>query len=171
MKKLLIVVDMQNDFVTGTLGTNEAENIVSNVKLKVEEYKKNFHNIIFTRDTHMENYLESLEGKNLPIMHCIKGTKGHEIIDELDTNGYKIIEKPSFGSLELAELTAKDNYDEIELCGLCTDICVISNAIILKAKLPETKISVDQNCCAGVSVDTHNAAIKTMKMCQINIIE
>ncbi len=171
MKKLLLVIDMQNDFVTGTLGSKDAENIVSNVQAKVKEYKENDYSIIFTRDTHFDNYLETQEGKNLPVVHCVKGTEGHEIIKELDTNGYEIFDKPSFGSLELSEKIAIDEYDEVELCGLCTDICVVSNAIILKAKLPETKVSVDPKCCAGVTVESHNAAITTMKMCQVNIID
>ncbi len=171
MKKLLVVIDMQNDFVTGTLGSKDAENIVSNVQAKVKEYKENNYSIIFTRDTHFENYLETQEGRNLPVVHCVKGTEGHEVIKELDTTGYEIIDKPSFGSLELSEKIAIGEYDEVELCGLCTDICVVSNAIILKAKLPETKVSVDPKCCAGVTVESHNAAITTMKMCQVNIID
>ncbi len=170
MKKLLVVIDMQNDFVTGTLGSKDAENIVDNVKAKIEEYRANNFPIIFTRDTHFENYLETQEGRNLPVVHCVKGTEGHEIINELDVTGAEIFDKPSFGSLELSEKIAMGNYDEIELCGLCTDICVVSNAIILKAKLPETKVTVDEKCCAGVTVESHNAAITTMKMCQVNVI-
>ncbi len=170
MGKLLIVIDMQNDFVTGTLGSKEAENIVSNVRAKIREYKSNGDTVLFTRDTHYENYLETQEGKNLPVVHCVKGTEGHEIVKDLNITDCEILDKPSFGSLDLGEKVAQGNYDEVELCGLCTDICVVSNAIILKAKLPETKISVDPKCCAGVTVESHNAAIITMKMCQVNII-
>ncbi len=170
MIKLLVVIDMQNDFVTGSLGSKDAENIVSNVKAKIEEYKVNNYPIIFTRETHNDNYLETQEGRNLPVVHCVKGTEGHEVIKDLDTTGCEILDKPSFGSIDLSEKVAKGEYDEVELCGLCTDICVVSNAIILKAKLPETKISVDPKCCAGVTVESHNAAITTMKMCQVNII-
>ncbi len=171
MKKLLVVVDMQKDFVTGSLGSKEAVSIVPNVKDKINEYRTNGYPIIFTRDTHFENYLETQEGKNLPVVHCVKGTEGHEVIKELDTVGAEVFDKPSFGSLDLSEKVALGGYDEVELCGLCTDICVVSNAIILKAKLPETKISVDPKCCAGVTPETHNAAITTMRMCQVNIIE
>ncbi len=171
MKKLLLVIDMQNDFVTGSLGSKEAEKIVYNVKEKIEQYKSNNYNIIFTRDTHFENYLDTQEGKNLPVVHCVKGTNGHEIINELDTTGFEVIDKPSFGSIELSEKIAQGNYEEVELCGLCTDICVVSNAIILKAKLPETLISVNSKCCAGVTVESHNSALTTMKMCQVNVID
>ncbi len=170
MKKLLLVIDMQNDFVTGSLGSKEAEKIVINVKEKIEQYKNNNYDIIFTRDTHFENYLETQEGRNLPVVHCVKGTVGHEIIKELDTKGYEVVDKPSFGSIELSEKVAQGIYDEVELCGLCTDICVVSNAVILKARLPETIITVDSKCCAGVTEESHNAALCTMKMCQVNVI-
>ena len=171
MKKLLIVVDMQNDFITGTLGSQQAQAILPNVKAKIEHFKQNGHRVIFTRDTHSENYLSTQEGKYLPVVHCIKGTKGHSIADELDINDCELFDKPTFGSMELASRAAEGDYDEIELCGLCTDICVVSNAIILKAKLPETKITVDSRCCAGVTEKSHNAALLTMKMCQVNVLE
>ncbi|MCL2556124.1 MAG: cysteine hydrolase [Firmicutes bacterium] len=171
MKKILVIIDMQNDFVDGSLGTDEARKIVPYVAKKIEEYKKNGHEIIFTKDTHDNNYLTTQEGKNLPVCHCIKGTKGHDIVSDLDFNNCKIIEKPSFGSFELSEkIAAIKDLSEIELCGLCTDICIVSNALILKAKLPEIIITVDSKACAGVTVDTHNAALTTMKMCQINIL-
>ena len=167
--KLLIVVDMQNDFITGTLGSLQAQGIVSSVKTKIEEYRRSGSDVIFTRDTHRADYMETQEGKVLPVPHCIEGTKGHEITRGLCTDGCRILDKFTFGSLELAEQAAAGKYDEIELCGLCTDICVVSNAIILKARLPETKISVDAKCCAGVTEDSHRAALTTMRMCQIDI--
>lgn len=173
MKKILVVVDMQNDFIDGALGTKEAEQIVESVMHKIKEY--NITNIYATRDTHGEDYLSTQEGKNLPVEHCIKGTQGWEIRSEIAEllDGAVIIDKPSFGSLELAELLYEENKKEeleIELVGLCTDICVVSNAILLKAKMPEIKISVDASCCAGVTPESHVAALETMKMCQINIL-
>jgi len=169
MKKLLIVVDMQNDFIMGSLGSPQAQRILPNVKAKIEDYKQKGNVVIFTRDTHYENYLTTQEGKFLPVVHCIEGTNGHLIADSLDVDGCEIFDKPNFGSLELAKRVAMGGYDEIELCGLCTDICVVSNALILKAGLPETKITVDARCCAGVTGESHNAALLTMKMCQVNV--
>ena len=169
MEKLLIVVDMQNDFVTGTLGTPQAQAILSNVKEKIEQYRQNGGAIIFTRDTHHDNYQATQEGKCLPVAHCVEGTEGHAIVDGLGADGCKVFDKPTFGSLELAEWVAAGNYGEVELCGLCTDICVVSNALILKAQLPETAITVDARCCAGVTEESHRAALLTMKMCQVNI--
>ena len=173
MKKILIVVDMQNDFIDGALGTKEAEQIVEPVMHKIKEY--NTGNIYATRDTHGTDYLSTQEGKNLPVEHCMKGTKGWEIRAEIAEllDGAVIVDKPSFGSLELAELLYEENKKEeleIELIGLCTDICVVSNAILLKAKMPEVKIFVDASCCAGVTPESHAAALETMKMCQINIL-
>lgn len=169
--KLLAVIDMQNDFIDGTLGTSEAVKIVENVADKIAEMSGIGAEIIFTRDTHFENYLETSEGKKLPVSHCIKDTHGWQITDNLNTTGAKIIDKPSFGSYELAEYAAsKTNLEEIILVGLCTDICVISNAILLKAKLPEIKITVDSSCCAGVTVQSHTNALEAMKMCQIDIV-
>jgi nicotinamidase-related amidase len=171
MKKLLIVVDMQNDFITGTLGSSQAQAIVPYVKAKVAEFRKEGHTVLFTRDTHFENYLSTQEGKNLPVPHCIKGTKGHEVTAELSTEGCEVFDKPTFGSLELAKRVAEiaADFGEIELCGLCTDICVVSNALILKAQLPETKVVVDAKACAGVTTESHNAALLTMKMCQVDV--
>ena len=174
MKKILIVVDMQKDFVDGALGTKEAVAIVGNVVNKIENFDGD---IIVTYDTHPENYMETQEGKNLPVMHCIKGTDGWKLDSKvqfaLDKREYKAIEKPTFGSTELPEYI-KENYNpeeiEIELIGLCTDICVVSNALLLKANFLETKVFVDASCCAGVTVDSHNAALTTMKMCQVNVI-
>lgn len=174
MKKILIVVDMQNDFVDGALGTAEACAIVDNVVKKIESFDGD---IIVTYDTHSENYMETQEGRNLPVPHCIKGTDGWElnakVQEALDKKEYKIIEKPTFGSVELPQYI-KSSYDvcdiEIELIGLCTDICVVSNAVLLKANFTETKLSVDASCCAGVTPESHNAALTIMKMCQINVI-
>ena len=170
VKKLLIVVDMQNDFITGVLGSARAEGILPGVKAKIIEYKNARADIIFTRDTHDENYLSTQEGRFLPAPHCIRGSEGHKISACLETGGCEILDKPHFGSLDLAERVAQGDYDEIELCGLCTDICVVSNAIILKARLPETKITVEAACCAGVTDESHSAALLTMKMCQINVV-
>ncbi len=163
--KTLIVIDMQNDFIDGALGTKEALEIVENVKNKIAEYRAGKDKIIFTRDTHGENYLDTPEGKKLPVKHCIKGTSGWQIKDGLTIDGDVIIDKPSFGYTGWSGM----EFEEIELVGLCTDICVVSNALILKALFPDVKISVDSACCAGVTPETHNAALATMKMCQIEI--
>lgn len=165
MKKTLIVVDMQNDFIDMALGTKEALSIVPKVKEKIEEYVKNGDEIIYTRDTHSENYLDTNEGKHLPVAHCIKGTKGWEIADGLYVEGSKIIDKPNFGWKNWD----KETLEEVELVGLCTDICVVSNALIIKATHPEIKVSVDSECCAGVTPESHLAALKTMAMCQIEV--
>lgn len=173
MKNILIVVDMQNDFIDGSLGTAEAQAIVGGVVEKIENFKGD---IIATLDTHTEDYLNTAEGKKLPIPHCIKGTKGWEpngrVGAALSKKGCKTIEKPTFGSFELAEYIQNRYSSEplsIELVGLCTDICVVSNALLLKAAFYESEISVDARCCAGVTPESHNAALCTMKMCQIDI--
>ena len=175
MKKVLVVVDMQKDFVDGALGSNEAINIVDNVVNKIKEFDGE---IIVTYDTHFENYMETREGKYLPVPHCIKDSDGWQLNDKvqkaLDTKGYYVIHKPTFGSTRLVEMFKDYGYDkkdtEVTLIGLCTDICVVSNAMLLKANYPEIDIIVDANCCAGVTVESHNAALTTMKMCQINVI-
>lgn len=165
MKKTLIVIDMQKDFIDGSLGTKEAVSIVDKVKQKIKQYKEAEEQIIYTRDTHPENYLETREGKYLPVVHCVKGSEGWLIPEELRVEGCEVIDKPSFG------YTGWEKYDfeEIEIIGLCTDICVVSNALMLKALYPEIKITVDASCCAGVTVESHKAALLTMKMCQIEI--
>lgn len=169
--KILIVVDMQNDFIDGALGTKEAEKIVANVKEKIDTYRSNNDEVIFTRDTHFEDYLETQEGKNLPVKHCIKDTFGWQISSKLDVADSVVIDKPTFGSTKLMEyLLSKQNISEIQLVGLCTDICVISNAFLLKAALPEVLISVDSRCCAGVTPESHNRALESMKTCQIMVI-
>jgi len=173
MRKILIVIDMQNDFISGALGTSEAQAIVPNVAEKIKEYVKNGGKIIFTRDTHRKNYLETNEGKHLPVEHCIRETDGWQICDELiKLYDYPyIVDKESFG-FDCWDIYL--DYDEmmdaeIELVGVCTDICVVSNALILKALFPETKISVDANCCAGVTPEKHEAALAVMESCQIEI--
>lgn len=166
MKKTLIVVDMQNDFIDMALGTKEAVAIVENVRAKIKEYVDNGDEIIFTRDTHYSNYLETPEGEKLPVPHCIKGTVGWEIADGLYVDGCKIIDKPNFGWPNWGE----ESFESVELIGLCTDICVVSNALIIKAVFPDAQVKVDSSCCAGVTPQTHSAALETMKMCQIDVI-
>lgn len=167
MKKTLIVVDMQNDFIDMALGTKEAVAIVPNVKAKIETYLAAGDEIIYTRDTHAENYLETPEGKKLPVPHCIRGTKGWEIAEGLYAEGCRIIDKPNFGWPHWD----RENLEQVELVGLCTDICVVSNALIIKAMFPDAEVSVDPRCCAGVTPQTHEAALATMKMCQIQVLE
>ena len=173
MSKLLIVVDMQNDFISGSLGSPQARAIVPFVREKIARYKQSGGKIIFTRDTHTAHYLETQEGKWLPVVHCVAGTEGHRISNELETTGCEIFDKTSFGSLALAEHVAEAmaDVDAIELCGLCSDICVVSNALILKARFPEIPVTVDARCCAGVTEESHKAALLTMKTCQVNITD
>ena len=166
MKKTLIVVDMQNDFIDMALGTKEAVAIVPKVKEKIAAYVKNGDEIIYTRDTHGENYLDTPEGKKLPVPHCIKGTPGWQIADGLYVEGSKIIDKPNFGWPNWKE----ESLEEVELIGLCTDICVVSNALIIKAVFPDAVVKVDKTCCAGVTPASHEAALTTMGMCQIDVI-
>lgn len=166
--KYLIVVDMQVDFITGSLGSELATAIVPNVVEKV----KNFDGkVLFTRDTHFEDYMQTQEGRKLPVPHCIKDTDGWQICDELQPYVETVVDKVTFGSVELPQLLKDygEPVDEIELCGLCTDICVISNAMILKAAFPEAKIVVDAKCSAGVSVESHNTALDAMRAVQIEI--
>ena len=174
MKHILVVVDIQKDFVDGALGTAEAVNMIPNAVRKIREFEGE---IFVTYDTHFENYTESAEGKKLPVPHCIKGTDGWEldvnIAKALEGKDFTRVEKLTFGSVDLpalvSEAVGESDFD-ITLIGLCTDICVVSNALVLKASFPETEIYVDASSCAGVTVDTHNAALTTMKMCQINVI-
>lgn len=167
MKKL-IIIDMQNDFVTGSLGTKEAREIVPHIIDRLNEYSK--ADVIFTRDTHYDNYLNTLEGKKLPVTHCIKCTPGWEIIPEFNIIGTVVINKNTFGSTYLPTIMEFESLESIELCGVCTDICVISNALLLRAHYPNTKIIVYANCCAGVTPELHEAALKVMESCQINVI-
>lgn len=165
MKKTLIVIDMQNDFIDGALGTKEAQAIVPMVREKIAHRIQEGCEVIFTRDTHHADYLSTPEGKKLPVEHCIKGTHGWAIADGLYVEGCLIIDKPTFG------YTGWDAhcFETVELVGLCTDICVVSNALILKAMFPNAQISVDPTCCAGVTPQSHEAALKTMQMCQIDM--
>lgn len=175
MKKILVVIDMQNDFIDGALGTPEAAAIVENVKAKILSYPR--ENVFATRDTHHQYYMETQEGRNLPVPHCIRGTEGWQIRPEIAELIFPdhIIDKPTFGSTQLAKLMEilerrEEDGIEIELVGLCTDICVVSNALLLKASMPETPISCDASCCAGVTPAKHEAALETMRSCQIRII-
>lgn len=174
MKKILVAVDLQNDFIDGSLGTKEAESIVNKAAEKIRQFQGD---IIVTYDTHSENYLSTAEGKKLPVKHCIKGTHGwmlnEEIIKALKNKNYISIEKTSFGSVdlpsEILKISGGENFS-IEIIGLCTDICVVSNAMILKTFFPEKEITVDSSCCAGVTPAAHDAALSVMKSCQINVI-
>ena len=168
--KYLIVVDMQKDFINGSLGSKLAEKIVPDVVEKV----KNFDGkVIYTRDTHFADYMQTQEGKKLPVPHSINDTDGWQICDELKDYANDVVDKITFGSVDLPGILKDygNEIDEIELCGLCTDICVISNAMILKASFPETKIVVDGKCCAGVSVESHKTALEAMKAVQIEILD
>lgn len=174
MKKVLVVVDMQNDFIDGALGTKEAVGIVDYVVSRIKSFEGK---IFVTQDTHQSNYLDTAEGKKLPVPHCIKMTEGwqinHKVMEALSGKDYKIIEKGTFGSIGLVEEVRRaidNDKGEIELVGLCTDICVVSNALLLKAYFPEEKMTVDSRCCAGVTPQSHQAALTTMKMCQIDVI-
>lgn len=167
--KYLIVVDMQVDFINGALGSDLAVAIVPNVVEKVKSFDGK---VIFTRDTHFKDYMNTQEGKNLPVPHCVKDTDGWQICDELKPYADVIIDKLTFGSIELPDFIKSFNepIEKIELCGLCTDICVISNAVVLKAAFPEVPIAVDSSCCAGVTVESHDNALNAMKVLQIEII-
>ena len=177
-KKALIVVDMQNDFITGSLGTEEAKAIVSKVIDKIKEYEDNESPILFTQDTHKRNYLETQEGRILPVEHCLYNTDGWCIIPELSNflqrHRHLRVEKETFGAKELVTISYSridlDNFNKIELIGVCTDICVISNALLIKAFYPEIEIIVDASCCAGVTPEKHKAALEVMKSCQITVI-
>ena len=171
MKKCLVVIDMQNDFISGSLGTPEAKIIVPRVVKRIENAVKENEDIFFTKDTHYENYLETNEGKNLPILHCIENTEGHQICDELTTfmNRAKgIFIKNTFGYKELPRHLS--DYDEITFVGLCTDICVISNVLLVKAFYPEKNIIVEKDLCAGVTPEKHKEAVSVMQSCHIKVI-
>ena len=172
MQNILLVIDMQNDFIDGALGTKEAVAIVPTVKAKIENFDGT---VLFTRDTHETCYMETQEGRNLPVPHCIRGTDGWQIRPELDAlRTTEVIDKPTFGSKELGtiltEMNEKDEIGSITLIGLCTDICVISNAMLVKAFLPEVPIIVDSACCAGVTPESHENALKAMQVCQIKVV-
>ena len=173
MKKLLLVIDMQNDFIDGALGTKEAEKILPAVVQKVENFDGD---VIFTRDTHFENYMETQEGKNLPVPHCVRGTTGWELAPELERlrveRNAPVFDKLTFGCKELPAYLAEhypEGLDSVEIIGVCTDICVISNALLLKAFFPELPITVTASLCAGVTPASHENALEAMKMCQISV--
>lgn len=172
--KYLIVVDMQKDFIYGALGSKEAQKIVKAVVKKIRWYMDNGYRIIFTRDTHTQDYMNTLEGQKLPVIHCVEGTDGWEIIDEIKAeidmtnNRVVCINKETFGYLDWTNLL--QDAEEVEIIGVCTDICVVSNALIVRANYPNMKITVDSSCCAGVTVESHEAALMTMKSCQIDVI-
>ena len=174
MRKVLIVVDMQRDFVDGSLGSPEAQAIVPNVVNKIKEYP--CEDVYFTLDTHANGYLDTLEGKYLPVKHCIRATEGWQLIPEIkiyDTIARNHVEKHTFGNEMWYEKFGYQNGGkeiEFELCGLCTDICVVSNALALRMFYPDAKITVDASCCAGVTPEKHKAALEVMKSCQIEVI-
>ncbi|MDD7283583.1 MAG: isochorismatase family cysteine hydrolase [Wujia sp.] len=178
MRNILIVVDMQKDFVTGALASAEAQAILPKVKEKIEVYDRAGKEIIFTRDTHGEDYMQTNEGKHLPVPHCIKGTDGWQICAELTdgiTSEYKTVDKPTFGFLGWKDVLASETADgsdlDIEMIGVCTDICVVSNTLILKALYPEATVRVDAGCCAGVTPEAHAAALVTMRACQVDVTD
>lgn len=168
MKNCLLVIDMQNDFITGSLGTKEAEKIVPKVKSRIEKAIKDREDIYFTKDTHYNDYLDTCEGKFLPVSHCIEGTSGHDICDEIkpyEKNAKEIFIKNTFGFKDFPKYLS--DYDKITLIGLCTDICVISNALLIKAFYPEKDIEVEKDLCAGTTPDNHTSALNVMKSCHI----
>ena len=175
-RKFLIVVDMQHDFIDAALGTAEAKAIVDRTAAYIREKRAEGYTVIATLDTHEKNYMETREGRKLPVPHCIRGTEGwklHPAIEEA-VRGGMLLEKPTFGSVRLPDIVAENLEDgdrlTIELLGLCTDICVVSNALLLKARFPEAEIAVKADCCAGVTPEKHQAALETMVSCQIDII-
>ncbi|MGN0501652.1 MAG: cysteine hydrolase family protein [Ruminococcus sp.] len=172
MKKCLIVVDYQNDFVTGSLGFEKAEQLDGRIADKIEDYRTNGWKIVFTFDTHEENYLQTNEGRNLPVEHCIKGTDGHKLYGrtaEMRKESDKCFFKPSFGSAELFEYLKGEKFDKVELCGVVTNICVISNAVLAKTALPKAEVSVDSACVASNDDNLNKSALDVMKSLQINV--
>lgn len=169
-KKLLVVVDMQNDFIGGVLGTKEAQNILPAVRARIADARKEGEEVVFTRDTHGDEYLSTQEGKNLPVPHCIAGTAGHEIAAGLCLAGERVFDKPAFGSIELAAYVKERGFAAVELVGVCTDICVISNALLIKAFCPEAEVCVRAGCCAGVTPQSHQTALAAMRACQVKIL-
>lgn len=170
MKKMLFVVDYQNDFVSGTLGTPEAQLLFPFMEAKIKEYRDAGHPVVFTRDTHYEEtYLSSQEGRNLPILHCLKDTWGWQVTDGIDTDGSLIIDKEAFGVANIGEYVAED-IEQVEIVGICTDICVVSNALILKSQRPELPIITDSKCCAGLTPEKHIAALEVLRSNQIKVL-
>lgn len=170
LKKLLVVVDMQADFIDGVLGTPEAAAILPNVRARIASARAGGETVIFTRDTHEADYLVTQEGKRLPVPHCIRGEAGWRIAEGLAAEGDLCFDKPCFGSVRLAQYAAEQKFAEAELVGVCTDICVISNALLLKAFCPEMRVSVRADCCAGVTPAAHETALAAMRACQVDIL-
>ncbi len=169
VKELFVVVDMQYDFIDGALGSPHARQIVPYVISAVKAARGRCAEVVFTKDTHETNYLSTQEGKYLPIAHCIRGTHGWDILSEVFLRGARIFEKSTFGSVGLAEYAKAGQFKTITFCGVCTDICVVSNALLLKSYCPEAKIVVLPSACAGTNEENHLAALKTMRNCQINV--
>ena len=173
MRRLLIVVDMQKDFIDGALGFEGADAIIPGIIERIAEYKASGDEVVYTMDTHTPEYMNTQEGRNLPVIHCVKGSEGFKLDKALEEHlsGCKAFEKPTFGSMELANYIASNasEYSSIEVCGLVSNICVVSNALLIKAALPEMPLFVDASCCAGVTPESHEAALTTMKYCQITI--
>ena len=173
MKKLLVIVDMQRDFVHGALGTAEAREILPRLERKIRQARSEGIALAYTMDTHQADYLQTQEGKNLPVAHCIEGTEGWDLCPELAAllQGAKIFRKPSFGSLELGEYVKQEGFDRVELAGVCTGICVLSNAALIKAYAPETEVVVDGTLCACVSPESHKTALQAMRLIQVAVTE
>ncbi|MFR6291023.1 MAG: cysteine hydrolase family protein [Peptococcaceae bacterium] len=169
-QKVLVVIDMQNDFISGSLGTSEAQAIVKKVKTKINQAVKNKDAVLFTRDTHGADYLDTQEGKKLPVPHCIRYTSGWQIEKSLQIPDARIFDKNTFGSLDLVHHLLCANCTEVEIVGVCTDICVVSNALLMKAYLPELTIRVDSSCCAGTTPENHQKALDVMAQCQIEVL-
>ena len=170
MKKLLVIVDMQNDFVDGALAANGGKEAVKRARALIGKEAAQGTQIVFTKDLHGNNYLETQEGKRLPVPHCIAGTQGAELYEGLYLQGAKVFEKDTFASLELAYFVRDEHFDEVLFAGICTDICVVSNALLVKAHCPETHLAVCASACAGTTQENHLAALQTMKSCQIDIL-
>ena len=169
--KVLAVIDMQNDFISGTLGTSEAQSIVPRVAKKIAAARNEGRRVVFTRDTHTEDYLNTQEGRKLPVPHCLLGSDGWQIDCRLDVADAAVFDKPGFGSPDLIRfLSMLPELEEVEFIGLCTDICVITNAMMLKGALPELPIKIDSSCCAGVTPASHENALAAMRLCQIEIV-
>ena len=169
MKELLAVIDMQNDFVFGALGSSDAQAILPAVEERIFAARQAGKTVVFTRDTHGEDYLSTQEGKRLPVKHCLKDSEGWQIVGGLQKSGDKVFDKPLFASVELAEYIRRENFERVEFIGVCTDICVVSNVLLTKAFSPETEVSVCAKCCAGTSAAAHEAALLTMRYCQAQI--
>lgn len=171
MKKLLVVVDMQQDFVFGTLGSVQARAILPRVNARIKEARNGAVSLAYTMDTHQPDYLQTREGRNLPVPHCVKDTEGWALCPELSNTleGAKAFYKPSFGSVDLGEYVRNEGFDQVELIGVCTGICVLSNAVLIKAHAPETEVIVDSALCACVSPESHQTALKAMELLQITV--